>query len=110
VKALQPVTVIVPVIAGWISQWYANVPASVNVNSNVPPPSMFPESNDPSSAVHVCPALSSLRTTTVVPTATVMSSLNANPEITISAAPEAAGASVPVGASVPAGEVSPSDP
>ena len=97
-RLVQAVTVIVPVIEGWTLQWNANVPASVNVNSNVPPPSIDPESNDPSSAVNVCGALSSLRTTTVVPTGTVRSSLNANPEITISA--PAPAASPPPAASV----------
>ena len=34
-RLVQAVTVIVPVIEGWTLQWNGNVPASVNVNSNV---------------------------------------------------------------------------
>src|SRR5690606_30642358 len=77
----QPVTVIVPVIAGWKLQTYSNVPASVNVNSKLSPGASEPESNEPSLAVQGWLAESSLVTITVVPAGTSVAPLKANSEI-----------------------------
>ena len=60
-------TVTLAVIWGCISQWYATVPVSSNVNVKESPGCNVPESNDPSSAVTVCAVLPSLVHRTVVP-------------------------------------------
>jgi len=59
----------VPVIPGWIVQWYVNVPAPVNVWLNEAPGAMRPESQ--LLLVDVCVVLSLLCHVTVVPTATL---------------------------------------
>ena len=70
--AAAPWTVTVPVIVGWIVQWYGNVPAVANVTAPVPPPpAMLPASQDASSAVAVWACASEFVHVTVSPTFTV---------------------------------------
>jgi hypothetical protein len=47
------VTAIVPNIFGCGVQWYGNVPVSLNVNANVSPWAMSPDSNIPVAEVTV---------------------------------------------------------
>ena len=63
-------TVIVPVIDGWIAQWYANVPATVNVNVNVAPVTRLPLPPPPLK-VTVCVAASLFVHATLSPAFTV---------------------------------------
>ena len=71
--AVYSVTVIVPVIDGWMLQKKLNVPASVKVMSNVSPLFILPESHNPSIAVVVCAIPASLLVNvTVSPTDTVV--------------------------------------
>ena len=63
-------TTIVPDIFGCGVQWYGNVPASLNVNANVSPWAMSPESNIPVSEVTVCATTSWFVQQTVVPVGT----------------------------------------
>src|SRR5882724_10097552 len=53
-----------------MSQWYAYVPGAPIVTVACPPPSMWPVSNPPRSAVAVCTALSALVMVIVVPALT----------------------------------------
>jgi hypothetical protein len=65
-------TVTVPVICGWIEQWYAYVPAFVNVCENDEPGASWPLSKLLSFAVTVCVTESLLVQVTLPPVLTVM--------------------------------------
>jgi hypothetical protein len=55
VAALTAATITVPVMLGWISQWYVNVPAASNVLAKLAPLLIVPESKTPAvSEVTVC--------------------------------------------------------
>src|SRR5436309_10007130 len=64
-------TTTVPVMFGWGSQWYGNVPFWVNLKLNHPPGSSSGEANTPVSLVTVCWFVSPLYHRTVVLTLTV---------------------------------------
>lgn len=69
-----PCTMTVPVIKGWMAQWYVNVPAVEKVNENDCPwlsEPEFQETADAASLLVVCEALSWFVQTTVVPTGMV---------------------------------------
>ncbi len=74
--AAAAVTVIDPIMLGWISQKYSYVPTVSNVNENVSPVARLPESNDagPLVEVAVWEKLSRLVQVTVSPTSMVRSS------------------------------------
>ena len=75
-------TVTLPVICGWIEQWYANVPAVENVTVAELPLVIGPVSNDAPSAVAVCAWASEFVHVTVSPVGTVIEAgENENPEI-----------------------------
>jgi hypothetical protein len=65
-------TTIVPFMAAWMSQWYANVPATANVIDREPPASITPVSHALVSAVAVWLNGSRLVHLTVSPTLTVV--------------------------------------
>ncbi len=67
-----PATTTVPVMSGWMTQKYGNVPAVVKVRLYVPPWSKIPLSHDESVAVTVCWSLSLFAQVTVAPSATVI--------------------------------------
>jgi hypothetical protein len=58
VVAIHHRTVTVPVMPGWIVQWYENVPALGNVLLKVAPAAIVPEFHEPSSPVDVCASAS----------------------------------------------------
>jgi hypothetical protein len=62
------VTMMVPVIKGWTAQWYAYVPALVNVKENVCPGFRNPEFHTPVSEVEECCTVPLLVQRTVSPT------------------------------------------
>ena len=64
-------TVIVPVIDGWIAQWYPKLPALVNVWLKELPGARFPLLKAPVSLVTVCVVESLLVQVTVAPVGTV---------------------------------------
>jgi hypothetical protein len=64
-------TAMVPVIDGWMLQWYAKVPAFRNTKVNVPPRVSGPLSHAPDVAVVVCEAPSMFVHVTLSPTFTV---------------------------------------
>ncbi len=66
----QPFTTTVPVMNGWIAQWYAYVPAVRNVNENAPPGESVPLANAPALDVTVCCTWPAFFHVTVVPTVT----------------------------------------
>jgi hypothetical protein len=78
------VTTTCATIEGWIEQWYAYVPAFLNVIENVPPLAIRPLSKLPASAVTVCVRPWFVQVT-VVPALTVTAS-GLNPKSTIDTA------------------------
>jgi hypothetical protein len=61
-------TVTVPIMPGWIVQWYENVPVLGNVLLKVAPAAIVPEFHEPSSPVDVCASESLLIHVIVSPT------------------------------------------
>lgn len=60
-------TVIVPIMLGWIAQWYGYEPGSVKVKRNSCPESRFPESKAPVSEVAVWASAAVFVQQTMVP-------------------------------------------
>lgn len=76
----------VPVIEGWIEQWYLDVPGVSNTNENVPSFAMLPDVKAPESLVTVCAEGSAFVHVTRVPFATFnVEGSNANPLIATAA-------------------------
>lgn len=72
VGAQPAMTLIVPVMDGWMLQWYGKLPTLLNVNENCWPVPRLPLSQTAVSLVEVCVAPPVLVQRTVVPTFTVM--------------------------------------